>query len=265
MSDPSTTSGAKLAVITGGAQGLGRAMAERFLADGWRVAVLDLDDEALAEWVSARSTEALLGLRADAGDEQQVADAFARLADWQSAAGEPGGIDLLVNNAGIADPVSGPVEKLSLAGWRRWQDSHLTSAFLCTRAAVPGLRLRRGCIINISSTRAIQSEPHTEAYAAAKGGLLALTHALAVSLGPEIRVNAICPGWIETGPWQKTSRRRVPDHREVDRAQHPVGRVGEPADIAALVAFLAGPQCGFITGEPIVVDGGMTRKMIYAE
>ena len=135
----------------------------------------------------------------------------------------------------------------------------------CWRQALPGLRLRRGCIINISSTRAIQSEPHTEAYAAAKGGLLALTHALAVSLGPEIRVNAICPGWIETGPWQKTSRRRVPDHREVDRAQHPVGRVGEPADIAALVAFLAGPQCGFITGEPIVVDGGMTRKMIYAE
>ena len=135
---------------------------------------------------------------------------------------------------------------------------------LC-RAAVPLLRPRRGAIVFIASTRALQSEPDTEAYAAAKGGLIALTHALAISLGPEIRINAILPGWIETGPWAKASKRHEPDHRPVDRDQHPVGRVGTPEDIAATVAFLASDGAGFITGQRIVVDGGMTRKMIYAE
>ena len=168
-----------------------------------------------------------------------------------------------MNNAGLACPTSGPVEKLALSDWNRWLDSHLTGAFLCTRAAVPGLRLRRGSIVNIASTRALQSEPDCEAYAAAKGGLLSLTHALAISLGPDIRVNALCPGWLETGPLQKKSRRREPDHREIDLSQHPVGRVGEPADIAAAVEFLASPQAGFMTGQHLVIDGGMTRKMIY--
>ncbi|MCP1366861.1 SDR family oxidoreductase, partial [Halomonas sp. BBD48] len=120
-------------------------------------------------------------------------------------------------------------------------------------------------IINMASTRALQSEPHCEAYAAAKGGLLAMTHALAISLGPEVRVNAICPGWIETGPWQKSDQRSSPEHRAIDRDQHPVGRIGEPEDIAAAVAFLAGDEAGFITGQEFVIDGGMTRKMIYAE
>jgi NAD(P)-dependent dehydrogenase (short-subunit alcohol dehydrogenase family) len=129
---------------------------------------------------------------------------------------------------------------------------------------VPGLRERRGSIVNISSTRALQSEPNCEAYAAAKGGILALTHALAISLGPEIRVNAICPGWIETGDMQKASTRRAVQHSDADREQHPVGRVGVPGDIAATVAFLASPEAGFITGQHIAVDGGMTRKMIYA-
>lgn len=250
----------KLAIITGGAQGIGLGLVRHFLSAGWRVAALDIDAEALAE-LTAAQTDGLLTLRADVGKEADVASAFARLAEWQ--AGEPPGIDLLVNNAGLASANSGPIEHLALADWQRWLDSHLTGTFLCTRAAVPGLRLRHGSIVNISSTRALQSEPNGEAYAAAKGGILALTHALAISLGPEVRVNAICPGWIETGDMQKTAKRRPVAHSAADREQHPVGRVGTPADIAATVAFLASPEAGFITGQHLAIDGGMTKKMIY--
>ncbi len=255
----------RTAIITGGAQGIGRATVGQFLSDGWRVAALDRDEAALAELAGEHDGPRLLPLRCDVSEEGDVADAFARLSDWSVAGDEPAGLDLLVNNAGPAGAVSGPVEDLSLAGWRRWLESHLTGAFLCTRAAVPGLRRRHGCIVNIASTRALQSEPDCEAYAAAKGGLLALTHALAISLGPDVRVNAICPGWIETGPWQRADRRHEPDHSEADRAQHPVGRVGTPEDIAAAAAFLASDAAGFVTGQHLVVDGGMTRKMIYAE
>ena len=253
-----------LALITGGAQGIGRALAQSFLTEGWRVAVLDREAEALAEVTAEWATSACLGLEADVGDETAVARAFAALAAWQERDGQPDGLDLLVNNAGLADPVSGPLETLSLADWRRWQDSHLTGAFLCTRAAIPGLRRRRGSIVNIASTRALQSEPQCEAYATAKGGLLAFTHAAAISLGPEIRVNAISPGWIETGPLQKSAHRHAPHHRPIDQTQHAVGRVGKPEDIVAAVRFLAGDQAGFITGQNLIVDGGMIRTMIYA-
>ncbi|MEE2860641.1 MAG: SDR family oxidoreductase, partial [Pseudomonadota bacterium] len=182
----------KTAIVTGGAQGIGKATAMRLKADGWRVVVFDLDDEALAEL-----DDDILALHVDVGNEDDVSAAFASARDWL----EDAPLDLLVSNAGVADPVSGPIENLSLEEWRRWQDSHVTGAFLCIRAAVPLLREGRGSIVTMASTRALQSEPETEAYAAAKGALVALTHALAVSLGPEIRVNTILPGWIETGPW----------------------------------------------------------------
>ena len=254
-----------LAIITGGAQGIGRATVELLLDEGWRVAALDRDPEAVAELDADYPEATLLAVVVDVSDELQVKEAFQHLTDWQQGNDQSTGVDLLVNNAGLADPVCGPIEDLALADWRLWQESHLTGAFLCTRAAVPGLRHRGGAIVNIASTRALQSEPHCESYAAAKGGLLSMTHALAVSLGPEIRVNAICPGWIETGPWQKASRRSEADHRDIDRDQHPVGRVGQPADVAATIAFLASDKAGFITGQHISVDGGMTKKMIYAE
>lgn len=247
------------AVVTGGGQGIGRGIVRRLRADGWRVALLDLDDEALAE-MSADDPD-LLCLTTDVGDEAQMAAAFARIGGWLEGAG----LDLLVSNAGIADPVSGPIEELSLARWRAWQDSHVTGAFLAVRAAVPLLRAARGCIVTMASTRALQSEPETEAYAAAKGALVAMTHALAVSLGPGIRANCILPGWIETGPWRKRANRTDPRHSEADRAQHPVGRVGTVEDVAALVAWLASEEAGFITGQRFVVDGGMSVRMIYAD
>ncbi|PKP92648.1 MAG: short-chain dehydrogenase [Alphaproteobacteria bacterium HGW-Alphaproteobacteria-16] len=255
----------RTAIVTGGAQGIGRGVVEQLLADGWAVAALDMDRVALRELADAHAPRPLLTQLTDVGDERAVADAFAAIRDWLGEIGADPALDLLVSNAGIADPVSGPVENLALSDWRKWIDSHLTGAFLMTRAAVPLLRPRKGSIVLMASTRALQSEPDCEAYAAAKGGLVALTHALAISLGPDIRVNTILPGWIETGPWQKSSQRHEPDHRPIDRDQHPAGRIGTPGDIAATVAFLASEGAGFITGQQIVVDGGMTRRMIYAE
>lgn len=252
-----------IAIVTGGAQGIGLALTRHLLQESWRVVVLDIDSEAVDELQGESRDAPLLALDVDVADEDAVARAFARCRRWQAEAAEPEGIDLLVNNAGRSEAVSGPIDELSLARWRQWIDSHLTGAFLCTRAAVEGLRARRGSIVNISSTRALQSEPHCEAYAAAKGGLLSLTHALALSLGPDVRVNAICPGWIETGPLKKRSRRSSPAHRPVDHAQHPAGRVGEASDVVAAVEFLASEGSGFITGQTLVIDGGMTRRMFY--
>ena len=249
----------RTALVTGGAQGIGRGIVTRLRADGWHVAVMDRDAEALEE-IAARDP-GILALRADVGIEADVLGALSALRDWLDGAG----LDLLVSNAGIADPVSGPIEDLSLERWRAWQDSHVTGAFLTIRGSVPLLRAAGGSIVTIASTRALQSEPDTEAYAAAKGALVALTHALAVSLGPAVRVNCILPGWIDTAPAQKAANRREPDHSDADRRQHPVGRVGRVDDIAGLVAWLASDEAGFVTGQRFVVDGGMSVRMIYAD
>jgi len=247
----------RTALVTGAGNGIGRCTLVHLRTNGWRVIGLDKDEEALAE-LKAKDT---LVLACDVGSELDVDDAFDRMGAWLDG----DALHLLVNNAGIADPYSGPIEELSLRKWQGWIDASLTAAFLVTRAAVPLLRRAAGTasIVNISSTRAKMSEAETFAYTAAKGGLSALTHALAVSLGPDIRANAILPGWIETAPWQKQAEREEPAHSDEARAQHPVGRIGLPEDIAAAVAWLAGDQSGFITSQEIVIDGGMTRKMIY--
>ncbi len=225
----------KRAIVTGGAGLIGSGVCKALSARGWEVASFDLK--------AGMSTDTRQIL-CDIGDEASVAKAYEELG-WSE-------LDLLVNNGGVADPVNGPLAELSLEAWRKTVDSHLTGAFLMTRSAIP-LLAEGGSIINMASTRAFMSEPETEAYAASKGAMVALTHALAISLGPKTRVNAIAPGWISGDG----------DLRHVDHDQHPVGRVGRVEDIAQAVVYLA--DASFITGQVLTVDGGMTRKMIYAE
>ncbi|WP_455384642.1 glucose 1-dehydrogenase [Acidihalobacter prosperus] len=253
---PSTSAAQQpVALVTGGAQGIGRGIAYHLHTRGYAVVVADIDAEAGAECAQWD----LDFVRTDMAEEVSVADCVAQTLDRY------GRLDALVNNAGIADPANGPVEQLSLEQWNRVIGVNLTGCFLGVKHAAAALRAAHGAVVNIASTRALQSEPDTEAYAASKGGIVALTHALAVSLGPDIRVNCISPGWIEVRDWQKEARAQTPELSPQDHAQHPAGRVGRPADIASLAHFLLSAEAGFITGQNFVVDGGMTRKMIYRE
>jgi NAD(P)-dependent dehydrogenase (short-subunit alcohol dehydrogenase family) len=231
----------RVALVTGGAHGIGAAIAARLARDGWRVIVADRD----------------VAGSAPPGGRYAVCDVAAETAVATLLAGvaaDEGRLDALVCTAGIM--IRKPIAQLTPDEWSRVIATNLTSTFLLVRAGEALLRAANGAVVTIASTRAHMSEPHTEAYAASKGGLVALTHALAVSLGPEVRVNCISPGWIFT---------KGDPPRPEDQAFHPAGRVGTADDIAALAAWLVGPESGFVTGAEFIVDGGVTRKMIYPE
>lgn len=237
----------KVVAISGGAKNIGKGIARKFLDEGWAVAILDLDTESLEKLDF--EPERTLKVVGDVADEYDVAEFFLKVKE------KFGRLDAIVNNAaigGFKDFLS-----LSVAEWKRVIDVNLTGCFLMVRFGAilmlesPG----RGAVVNIASTRALMSEPGNEAYSASKAGILGLTHALANSLGPRVRVNAVCPGWI---------LREGEEVSESEHKQHPVGRVGKIEDIANIVYFLANEtQSGFITGQCFVVDGGMTKKMIY--
>ncbi len=246
----------KTFLVTGGGSGIGRGITKRLAEEGGHVWIVDADRHAGAD-AAAEYGERVRFERVDISDEPAVRRSLRAATRWRGA------LHGVVNNAGIADPDTGPIEKLTLARWQKLIDVDLTGTFLVTKHAVKPLRETRGAIVNLGSTRATQSEPDTEAYVAAKGGIVALTHALATSLGPDIRVNCVSPGWIATAAFAPRDRRKPPKLTARDHAQHPVGRVGEPDDVAGLCAWLLSDEAGFVTGQNFVQDGGMSKKMIY--
>jgi NAD(P)-dependent dehydrogenase (short-subunit alcohol dehydrogenase family) len=243
--------GDKVVIVTGAGRGIGRTIAMSYASEGARVVIAEKDPVtgAEAEGVITASGGTALFIQTDISDPAAVTGMIRKTAELY------GTIDIVVNNAGFGRWKS-PFD-LTVEDWDEVIDTNLRGAFLCAREAAGVMKEHGGgSIINIASTRAFMSEPGSEAYAASKGGLVALTHALAASFSKDhIRVNCISPGWIETGDYSQL--------REEDHSQHFSGRVGRPEDIAAACLFLSSCENDFINGENIIIDGGMTRRMIY--
>ena len=220
----------KVAVVTGGAKGIGRAIVQEFRKAGAAVCFIDL-----------LPNEYFVG---DVSDKAAL-ETFAR-----KVIAEHGHVDYLINNA---LPLMKGIDECSWEEFNYALRVGVTAPFYLTKLFAPHFA-PGAAVVNISSSRDRMSQPQTESYTAAKGGISALTHALAVSLSGKVRVNGISPGWIETGDTVWTSP---------DADQQPAGRVGDPLDIANMVLFLCSDKAGFITGENICIDGGMTRQMIY--
>ena len=220
----------KVVVVTGGAQGIGKCICEEFEKAGAKVCTIDLVENDY--------------FQGDIADEQ-VLRRFAR-----KVIDEHGRVDCLINNA---KPTFKGIDSCTYQEFNHALQVGVSAPFLLTQLFLPYFA-QGASIVNISSSRARMSQPFTESYTAAKGGIAALTHALAVSLSGKVRVNSVSPGWIDTDFTQYSGP---------DAAQHPAGRVGTPLDIANMVLFLCSEKAGFITGENICIDGGMTRQMIY--
>ncbi|MET0787401.1 MAG: glucose 1-dehydrogenase [Paenisporosarcina sp.] len=238
----------QVVIVTGASQGIGRGVAEAYIANGAQVVLADLNEK-LGKEISAQLVGSIF-IKTDVRKESDVKKLM------EETINQFGRIDIIVNNAGKSEFKN--LFDLSLDEWDDVINTNLRSVFLCSREAAVYMRKQEsgGSIVNIASTRAIMSEPNSEAYAATKGGIVAITHALATSLAEHrITVNAISPGWIETGAYT--------DLRDIDHEQHLSGRVGKPSDIAKACLYLTDPQNDFVTGINLVVDGGMTRKMIY--
>lgn len=250
-----TPNNGRVALVTGAARGIGLGISAWLITEGWQVVLADVDRERGSRVARALGDNAWF-VAMDVAKEDQVSLGVAEVL------GQFGRLDALVCNAAISDPHTPPLESLDLKRWNRLLAVNLTGAMLLAKHCAPYLRGHRGAIVNIASTRASQSEADCEAYAASKGGLVALTHALSISLGPEVRVNCVSPGWIDS---RDPSQQRLEPLSVFDHAQHPVGRVGTVEDVAAQVAWLLSDAAGFITGQEFVIDGGMSRKMIYQD
>ncbi|MBS2969257.1 glucose 1-dehydrogenase [Metabacillus sp. KIGAM252] len=242
---------AKTVIVTGASNGIGEGVARAYCKEGFNVVLADYDSEKgkKLEADLLKQNDNVLFLKTDVRNPEDIIGCV------EETVRTFGKIDVLINNAG-AVAFENPLE-LSVDEWDNILSTNLRSVFLFSREAAKHMKDRTGgSIVNIASTRSQMSEPHSEAYAASKGGIVALTHALAASFADySITVNAISPGWIHTG--------NLEDLREVDHSQHLSGRVGEPSDIAGACLYLTQASNSFVNGVNLVIDGGMTRKMIY--
>lgn len=249
----------KVSIITGGAKGIGAAIGYRLGKQGYAVVIADVDEEAGKYRENHFRGEGIdsFFIKTDVSSEMDVSNMV------EKVYGRYGRIDVLVNNAGIG--FSGKsIEEQTLDEWRRVIETNLTGVWLCSKYAVKYMKNNGGVIVNIASTRAFQSEPNTEPYSASKGGIIALTHSLAVSLSKyNIRVVSISPGWIDTSRWQVPPRESTLSG--LDHGQHLTRRVGKPEDVASLVTFLVSDDASWISGVNFTIDGGMTVKMIYID
>jgi NAD(P)-dependent dehydrogenase (short-subunit alcohol dehydrogenase family) len=241
----------RTAIVTGSANGIGKAIATAYAEIGYNVVIADIDFENGKKLSKTLQNEhyAAEFVACDVSDPDAIEHLVSKTVELY------GTIHVLINNAGLS--LFTPPNELSVDDWDTILNTNLRSSFLLTRAASKEMKRNGGgSVVNIASTRATMSERNSEAYAASKGGLLALTHAMSVSYAEDyINVNCISPGWIHTGDYNKL--------RDIDHSQHPSKRVGKPEDIARACLFLTQPDNDFINGENLIIDGGMTRKMIY--
>ena len=239
----------EVVIVTGAGHGIGRGVAIAYAEKGSQVVLADVNEEGCKETLRLMKNESADIIVTDVSKPEHIEQLMNQVEE------KYGRLDVLINNAGLS--AFKQMDELSVDEWDTIINTNLRSVFLGSRAGAKLMRKNNGgSIINIASTRASMSEPNSEAYAATKGGIVALSHALAISLAEDhITVNSISPGWIEVEDYQSL--------REVDHEQHPSRRVGKPSDIGRACLFLSNPDNDFVTGENLVVDGGMTRKMIY--
>ncbi len=244
----------KVCVVTGGANGIGRCVVQEFAKAGYGVAFSDVDrtrGEAFAMELAGRGSDCLF-FHGDMAQKEDLTG-FAQVIGERFSA-----VDALVNNACISR--RGILSGCTYEDFNYVLSLGVTAPYMLACLLMPCMP-KGASVVNIASTRAFMSQPDTESYTAAKGGITALTHALAVSLAGKVRVNAVSPGWIDTGEYH--AEEKLAAYSKADMLQHPCQRVGRPEDIASLCRYLCGEQASFITGQNFVVDGGMTRQMIY--
>lgn len=229
-----------------------------FLSKSWSVVVADVDKEAGEIFKKEEEKNSNFKfVLTDVSSEDNVKSLVDEVIQSYKQ------INCLINNAALSNPYNTKLEDMKLEEWNKVMNVNLTSCFLLSKYCIPHLKSQKSSnIINIASTRALMSEPNSEAYSSSKGAIVSFTHSLANSLSRQIMVNCISPGWIETSKYQINGKE--PKLSDVDHSQHLSGRVGKPEDIAEMCYFLA-EQKGFITGQNFVIDGGMTKKMIYHE
>ncbi|SES95426.1 glucose 1-dehydrogenase [Anaerobranca gottschalkii] len=241
----------KVVIVTGGGNGIGRGLCEAFASQGAKVVIAEIDKVKGKELEDILNSNGYIAhfIYTDMGNPDSIIEMVEKVEKmW-------GKLDILVNNAAVGH--NSPLWERDDRDWERVIAVNLSGPYYaakyCSKLMAKG---KGGVIINIASTRAFMSEENTEPYSASKGGIIALTHSLAISLGKyNIRVNSISPGWIHTGAESELT--------EGDHRQHPVGRVGKIEDIVSTCLYLTSERAGFITGENIIIDGGMTKKMIY--